>query len=71
MSTFSKRLKELRIEKNLTFKELAKIIEVSPATISKWEKQKARTNLKKVCCLAKYFNVSLDYLLGLDNLKHK
>lgn len=61
------RLRDLRREENLTCTELAKKIDVSHQTISKWEsgiKKPSQQNLKK---LSAYFHVSSDYLLGLTD----
>lgn len=49
---------ELRKEKNLTQKELAELIHVSPSTVSKWEKGIARPNIALYEHLAKVLNVS-------------
>lgn len=61
------RLRDLRRENNLTGSQLAKILNVTHATIYRWESGEiipSQENLKK---LASYFNVSSDYLLGLTD----
>ena len=68
MSTvFSERLKELRIEKNVGQIELAKAINVSKGIISLWENDLREPKLSSLMALAKFFDVSIDYLAGLDN----
>lgn len=68
MSTvFSERLKELRIEKNVGQIELAKAINVSKGIISLWENDLREPKLSNLMALAKFFDVSIDYLAGLDN----
>ena len=62
---FAKRVKELRLQKNLTQKDLGDAIGVSHKTISVMEKGGQGTTLEKLALLAKYFEVSTDYLLGL------
>ena len=62
---FSKRLRELREDKNLSMQELAVIINVSNATISNWENEINEPKISYLAALAKYFGVSADYLLGL------
>lgn len=67
MKTFGEQLKELRAEKEFTQKDLAKILNVRNTTISAWEKDIAEPpyeTLKKVAVL---FDVSADYLLGLED----
>ena len=67
MKEFAKRLKELRLEKNLSTVELGKQIGVSGPTISRWENNVISPNAEKICLLAKVFDVSSDYLLGLTD----
>ena len=58
------KLRELRKAKNMTQSELAKVINVSEKTISRWEKDDTLMKANKAKELAKFFNVSLGYLLG-------
>jgi len=67
MIRFPERLKELRIEKNLSRQQLADLIFVSVRTISYWELGQRECNLEQLANLAKIFNVSTDYLIGLEN----
>lgn len=65
MSTFGKRLKELRQERNLTGEDLGKILSVSKTAISNWENgNRFPQDEKMLKAIADYFNVSLDYLLN-------
>ena len=64
MDNISKRLKELRLEKNLSQMKLAKIIGVSDAIICKWEKGENEPKAGYIIKLADYFGVTRDYLLG-------
>ena len=63
--TFEDRLKELRTEKGVGQIELAKAINVSNGIISLWENGLREPKLSNLIALAKYFEVSLDYLVGL------
>ncbi len=47
--------------------ELAKKINVSPNTVSRWERGKRLPNLDAIIALAKFFKVSTDYLCGLED----
>ena len=69
MTIFSERLKELREEKHLTQQELADKVGISRVGYGYWEKGKREPNFKKLILLAKYLDVSTDYLLGLTNIK--
>ncbi len=66
MIKFKERLKELRNEINLSQAQLAKELDVSQRCISSWETGFRQPDLKTLEKIAKYFNVSADYLLGLD-----
>lgn len=60
------KLRELRKTKNMTQSELAKEINVSEKTISRWEKDKTLMKANKAKELADFFGVSTGYLLGYD-----
>ena len=67
MEIFAKRLNELRNEKGLTKYRLAKELSVSEMTIGRWERQLRIPNIVDLKKIAKFFNVSADYLLGLQD----
>ena len=58
-------LKKLRENKNLSQAEVAKIINTTQQHYSKIEAGAADISGTKLKCLAKYYNVSVDYILGL------
>lgn len=64
---FTQRLLDLRIEHQLSQKELAKIIGVSNSAICFWETGVNEPKASYLYQLAMYFGVSVDYLLGLDD----
>lgn len=67
MSIFATRLRELRIEKGLSMKQLAREINATDGAVSNWENSINEPKLSYIIRLAKFFNVSADYLLGLEN----
>ena len=71
MNKFSERLKELRTEKNIGQIELATKIEVSRGIISLWENGLREPTLSSLIRISKFFNVSLDYLVGLNDYDEK
>ena len=66
MDIFSIRLKELRLEKEMTQKSLAKELETSDDSIYSWETGRSQPSIEMIRAICKYFNVSSDYLLGLE-----
>ena len=59
------RLRKLRKAKGLRQEELSEIIGVQKSTVSLYEKDKNNPSDKVKIEIARYFNVSLDYLLGV------
>ncbi len=61
---FGNKLYALRTEKNLTQKDLAKILGVSDKAVSKWETGEAMPRLKTLQAIADCFSVSYEALLS-------
>lgn len=66
-NNFKAKLKELRNELNLLQKQLAMDLGVTQACIGKWETGDREPSLDDLIKVAKYFGVSTDYLLGLED----
>ena len=67
MNKFKDNLKLLRQEKNLGQIELAKILGVSKGIISLWENGLREPTLSNLIAISKYFKISIDYLVGLED----
>ncbi len=67
MGTFGQKLKQLRIEKNVSQAKLAEYVGVSRIAITWWEQDKKVPTLYYAAAVAKYFGVTLDYLAGLED----
>lgn len=63
------RLYFLREDKDLTQEQLGKALNVSRVAISQWESNKEIISLTKLNMYSNYFNVSLDYIVGLSDEK--
>ncbi|WP_039658539.1 helix-turn-helix domain-containing protein [Clostridium tyrobutyricum] len=68
--SLGQRIKHLREELDLTQEELGKILNVSKPTISRYEADTNEPNTETLKTIAKYFNVSTDYLLENTNIKN-
>ena len=66
MNLFSERLSELLAYKNISKRKLAKDIGVSAMSVSDWSNGKVQPTAENVYLVAKYFSVTSDFLLGLD-----
>ena len=64
---FCERLRDLRLEKGIGQVELAVSLGVSKGIISLWENGLREPKLSNLIVLAKYFSVSIDYLVGLED----
>lgn len=76
MVNIGEKLKELRKERELTLDMLVADlnqsypdIKVNKSMISRWERGENDPSLEYARHLAMYFNVSLDYLIGLTDVK--
>ena len=67
MEKFAQRLKELRIEKGLSIQALSKEVKIGVASICRWENQQADVKGAQLVTLAKFFDVTIDYLMGLED----
>lgn len=72
---FGKRLKELRLERELTMEMLVADINakygtnMSRSLVSRWESGTCDPSLSNGKVICEYFNVSLDYMIGLTENK--
>lgn len=64
---FGERLKELRLENGIGQVKLAEDLNVSKGIISLWENGLREPKLSNLVSLAQYFQVSIDYLAGLED----
>lgn len=63
---FGENLKYLRNEKKIGQVELAHKLGVSKGIISMWENGLREPTMSSLIALAKFFGVSIDYLVGLE-----
>lgn len=67
MIQFKERLKELRLEKELSQIQLAKHLNISQRSVSNWETGVRQPDFETLEKLAKFFAVTTDYLLGISD----
>ena len=66
---FSDRLRYLRMSRGFSRKEVYEAIGSSKPSYYRYENGDSEPSTQKLIALAKYFNVSIDYLVGLSNYK--
>lgn len=69
MERIGERIKQLRESANITQEELAKDLNVGRETVARWENGTRDIKTEATISLAKYFNVTTDYLLCISDYK--
>ena len=67
MLKFGERLKELRTEKGMSAVKLGKALGVDDNTILRWEKGQMSPSIDNLYNICRFFGVSADYLIGLED----
>ncbi|MDL2294031.1 helix-turn-helix domain-containing protein [Ruminococcaceae bacterium OttesenSCG-928-D13] len=67
--TFKDRIKQLREDSHLSFSQLAAVVDKSEGAIRSWETERSKPDIDTLIALAKYFDCTTDYLLGLSGGK--
>jgi transcriptional regulator with XRE-family HTH domain len=67
-ATFGERLRTLRLGKGLTQKHLAVYFKLSESTIGMYERGEREPSFQLIKAFASYFEVSIDYLLGITDV---
>ena len=70
MAYFGNQMLKLRVNRNLRQKDIAKILDVKENTYAKWERNTNDLSLEKLNEIANYYQVNLDYLVGLSQKIH-
>lgn len=65
------RMKDLREDHDLSQEDIAKVLQTTQEQVSKYETGRQMMGIDKYIKLAKYYNVSLDYLTGLIDTPRK
>lgn len=68
---FSLILKQLRKEKGLSQRDLAKLLNLSHSAIGLYETGKREPDFKTLKLLSRFFNVSTDFLIGNEDIPGK
>lgn len=69
--TFGEIIRKLRRDADLTQERLAEILSISPQAVSRWETDMAMPDVSLLPAIANLFDVTTDYLLGVDLSKKK
>ena len=65
-----KRIKDLREDHDMLQKEIADILGISQQYYSEYKKGNRTIPINHLITLAKYYNTSIDYMVGLSDIKN-
>ena len=68
MKNYKERLRELREDRDLSQREIAELLNCTQTAYGKWENGKRDIKIDDLIKLAKFYNVSLDYLAGITDI---
>ncbi len=66
----NERIRQLRLEKNMSQVDLAKRLSVTKQSVSNWENDNIQPSIDMLVKIAQVFSVSTDYMLGLENRRY-
>jgi len=66
---YLKRLRELREDRDLSQETIARLLNVSQRTYSRYENNERAIPLESLIKLTDFYNVSLDYIVEKTNIK--
>ena len=66
---YNERIREIREDNRLTQQKVADLLYIGQRTYADYESGKTRIPLDNILILAKFYNVSIDYITGASNIK--
>ena len=66
---YAERIRALREDKDKTQTDIAKMLQVGQRTYCDYELGKTRIPVDSLIALAKFYNVSMDYICGISDVK--
>ena len=70
MQIYTERLRALREDNDFTQAQIAKVLNTSQTMYARYEREANELPIRHLVTLCKYYKVSSDYVLGLEE-KHK
>lgn len=62
----SRNIKKFRKKKNITQKQLAKLVDVAPSTASSWEQEASNPNIDTLVKICKILEVDINEMFGIE-----
>ena len=71
MKSYVERIRELREDNDLRQQDIADLLQTTQQVYSRYEKGTNEIPVRHLITLARYYNVSVDYILGETNIKER
>ncbi|MBQ8167313.1 MAG: helix-turn-helix transcriptional regulator [Lachnospiraceae bacterium] len=68
---YNERIRAIREDQDLTQQKIANLLSIGQRTYSDYESGKTRIPVDSLLILAKFYNVSLDYITGASDIKNE
>lgn len=68
---YNERIREIREDHSLTQQKIADLLHIGQRTYADYESGKTRIPVDSLLVLARYYNVSVDYISGASNVNTK
>lgn len=68
---YNERIREIREDRFLTQQKIADILHVGQRTYADYESGKTRIPIDNIMILARYYNVSMDYITGASDIMNE
>lgn len=68
---YNERIREIREDNSLTQQKIADLLHIGQRTYADYENGKTRIPVDNLLILAKFYNVSMDYITGASNIQKK
>ncbi len=68
---YNERIREIREDHSLTQQKIANLLHIGQRTYADYESGKTRIPVDSLLLLARFYNVSMDYITGASNIKSK
>ena len=66
---YNERIREIREDNSLAQQKIADLLHIGQRTYADYESGKTRIPVDSLLILARFYNVSMDYITGASNLK--
>ena len=66
---YNERIREIREDNRLTQQKIADLLHIGQRTYADYESGKTRIPVDSLLILARFYNVSMDYITGASNIK--